>query len=303
MKTRVYIPSRSRFEIKTHTTLASLPADIQANYVVPTDQLQQYQYMLKSRPDVKIWCSPDDGIALTRKFIGLHAWRRKLDSFVMLDDDLRFYIRKDFGSPTDWHLRYAEPDEVGRAIEELLNACVIGYGAASISAREGNNRHVGEYTENTRLLRVLAFNTKQFMACEHGRVAVMEDFDVLLQLLRLGSPNRCLYWYAQGQSQTQAPGGCSDYRTHKLHEKSATELARLHPDFVRLREKKNRSGGAFGVRKEVTIQWQKAFKSATAAGLAAAEQYDKDRVAQRVADHEARLEEEAPIEPTQTSLF
>ncbi len=87
----------------------------------------------------------------------------------------------------------------------------------------------------------------------------MEDFDVQLQLLKRGLGNACLYYWAQGQSKTNAPGGCSLWRTHEVHEAAARRLAELHPGLVRLRQKANKTdAGGFGTRMEVTIAWKKA---------------------------------------------
>jgi hypothetical protein len=134
----------------------------------------------------------------------------------------------------------------------------------SVSAREGNNRAgVGEaplVSLNTRTLRVLAYRTEEFLRAEHGRVPVMEDFDVNLQLLRAGHSNACASFWAQGQRMTNEAGGCSTYRTHELHEGAARRLAELHPGLVRLRQKQNKTDReGFGTRTEVTISWKAAY--------------------------------------------
>ena len=139
------------------------------------------------------------------------------------------------------------------------------YDHVGVSAREGNNRiGVGGLdlrNDNTRTLRALAYRTDSFLGVVHGRVDVMEDFDVNLQILRGGGSNTSLHYWAQGQSMTNAPGGCSTYRTHEVHERSAEKLAELHPGLVRLRLKENKTdAGGFGTRKEVTIQWKKAYQ-------------------------------------------
>lgn len=147
-----------------------------------------------------------------------------------------------------------------RTIEGLLDE----YAHVGVSAREGNNR-AGEgdaplLQENTRTYRVLAYQTDMFLSVEHGRVRVMEDFDVNLQLLRQGHKNACLFYWAQGQKMTNAPGGCSTWRTHEVHEESARRLAELHPGLVSLREKHNKTDAdGFGTRTEVTIQWKRAY--------------------------------------------
>jgi hypothetical protein len=143
-------------------------------------------------------------------------------------------------------------------IEQALHK----YAHVSISAREGNNRMEVPFVTCSRPLRAMAFRRKEFLQCEHGRVDVMEDFDVTLQLLRKGYQNMVITAYANDQRMTQMAGGCSDYRTHAVHEASAKKLAKLHPEFVKLRTKENKTGGEFAKRTEVTISWKAAYESA-----------------------------------------
>lgn len=257
----VYIPSMGRAGRKGKTA-ESLTADSLVNYIVPPEEEETYRAGLM-RSGLG-WCGvipcPHRGIAATRRFIGELAAVAGHSKFVMMDDDLQFYVRK---SPEAFNLRYTSPHEVTGALDWLERA-LDQHAHVSLSAREGNNR-VGAgppetlVAENTRTLRVLAYRTEEFLACEHGRVDVMEDFDVNLQLLRRGLSNAVSFHWAQGQKMTNEAGGCSTYRTHAVHEASARRLAELHPEFVRLRQKENKSGGAFGHRTEVTISWKKAY--------------------------------------------
>jgi len=132
-----------------------------------------------------------------------------------------------------------------------------------ISAREGNNRFEQYRLDYTRMMRVVAYRTADYLSCEHGRVPVMEDFDIQLQLLRRRKKTCLLSYWAQDQRMTNAPGGCSLWRTHELHEESVKKLYELHPGLIRLREKTNKTGGAFGTRTEATISWKKAYETGT----------------------------------------
>jgi hypothetical protein len=236
-------------------------AGMDINYVVPDGEGNEYVHSLP--PYIRVIETPANviGIADTRLFIGDHAGSRGFSRFCMMDDDLKFYKRESHKST---RLIHTVPDDMYTmltTINDLLN----DYALVGVSARGGNN-NVGkvDFTEatffNERCIRVLAYRTNEFLAMKHGRVPVMEDFDVNLQLLEHGYPNAILYWFAQDQQLTQRKGGCSTYRTHELHEKAAHELKRLHPKYVRLTEKKNKTGGEFGTRTEVIIQWKKAIK-------------------------------------------
>lgn len=249
----IAIPSRSR-SARQRTAGYLREAGLHGQTVIFVPKGQFLEYTTKNH-DFEILECPDSGIARTRQFIGLEAARRGHKKFLMLDDDLHFYTRV---SRADWHLRYSTPEQVRDAVSWVENA-LDSYAHAGISAREGNNRLKDDPVLATRPLRALAYRTEDFNSLEHGRVDIMEDFDVTLQLLYRGQPNAVSSFYAQAQTQTQDTGGCSDYRTHEVHAASVKKMAELHPGIVRLREKKNKSGGEFGSRLEATIYWKKAL--------------------------------------------
>lgn len=266
----LFIPSRGRYTPKElqRGVLADIPPEWhdRTSLVVPSDELRLYaQGLHLAGFDAVTVHAPQgiDGIAATRHYCGVAAEANNHDKFVMLDDDIRFLVRRDSDT---WRMRsppaHAEVAECLSKVERMLEL----YSHGGVSSRDGNNRvGVGSkdslVRENERYLRLLAFRTDDFLSCEHGRVPVMEDFDVALQLLSRGLSSFILYYWAQGQTMTNAAGGCSTYRTHELHEGAARKLAELHPGVVSLREvsKKTDTDG-FGTRTEVTIQWKKAHK-------------------------------------------
>lgn len=250
----VYVVSRSRFE-RSDTLERLEECASRVRLVVPSSQLERYK-QLANQYGCKLLGCPADGIALTRQFCGEQC---QSDKFLMLDDDLKFYRRI---SKTDSKLRH--PRELDCSISSMLllvERCLDSYVHVAISAREGNNRLVWSGADCSRPLRALAYQRDKFLSVVHGRVEIMEDFDVTLQLLRKGYKNHVIACWAQNQSQTQMPGGCSDYRTRDLHATNVQKLARLHSPFVRLRKKRNKSGGEFGTRLEATIYWKKAYQS------------------------------------------
>jgi len=235
--------------------------------VVPDKQAKAYAPLAK-RHGVLVLPCPVDGIAATRQFIGKAA----KDKFLMLDDDLRFYYRK---SVDDWHL-YPNTKRHDIAMLLMVESLLDKYAHVCIGPRLFNAKYSSHVPpsgskpnpemypmyEIGRPLRALAYRREPFNACEHGRVAIMEDFDVTLQLLRKGYKNVILTCYAQDQPQTQLPGGCSDYRTHTLHTVNVLKLKKLHNDFVTVVRKKNKTGGTFGTRIEASIKWEKAWNEA-----------------------------------------
>lgn len=264
----IYIPSMSRS--RRQDILSGPTADMdtpdlgRTHYVVPSDEVLLYRETLDElgMESVAVLACPERGIARTRLAIGEHARERGAKTFLMMDDDIRFLVRK---SEESWHLRGTDKDDMAIMMQHVEWWLNRGYAHVGVSAREGNN-HVGAggmdlRNDCTRTIRFLAYRTEDFLGVEHGRVEVMEDFDVNLQLLEQGKPNTCLHWWAQGQKMTNAPGGCSVYRSHDVHERSAHRLRELHPRHVRLRQKKNKTDAyGFGTRTEVTIMWKQCYE-------------------------------------------
>lgn len=264
----IMIPSRGRYTAAeiARGPLKFIPDVLRWNtsYHVRSDESEKYSGVLGvSTNNVGLVSLDYQGIGDKRRLMGEYASQVNHDKFLMIDDDVNFLVRRD---EDKWQLQaQTQTDffEMFTEIEKLLDV----YASVGISAREGNNRQgIGPaplLVENTRVMRVLAYRTKEFLECEHARVPLMEDFDVQLQLLRKGHKNACLFYWANGQSQTNAPGGCSLVRTHEVQDAAAHKLAELHPGFVRLRQKTNKTDAAgLGTRTEVTIGW----KSAAAAG-------------------------------------
>ena len=266
---KAYIPSTHRAKecfLSKHPAMTLALAGVIVVVVCRPHELQEYKDEAKAQAFIGEIIATDEahnGIALTRKFIGEYAAEQGEDKFIMVDDDVGFLIRK---SSEVHNLREQTTQEIVEMMHAVYNNLTDTCPHVGVSMREGNC-HIGIggedlHTMNTRICRFLAYKTDVFNSLEHGRVQFMEDFDVALQMLRMGYDNKNLGYYAQGQKQTQAAGGCSVDRTHATHEASAIGLHKHHPEFVTLVDKKNKSGGEFGTRKEVRIGWKKARKSA-----------------------------------------
>ena len=271
----LFIPSRGRFTPKElkRGVLADIPPSWRSKttMVVPAAEYGLYLEGLRAigpvGDSVSVKAKTDiDGISATRQWCGKLAHDRCYDKFVMLDDDIRFLVRRDVDT---WRMKSPPAPREVEACLWRISKMLDTHAHGGVSSRDGNNRAgiVGPdfFKENERYLRLLAFRTYAFLSCEHGRVPVMEDFDVSLQLLSRGFKSFVLYYWAQGQTMTNAAGGCSTYRTHELHEAAARKLAELHPGVVSLRTAhKKMDAEGFGTRTEVTIQWKKAYERGVA---------------------------------------
>lgn len=271
----IFIPSMDRAGAIFEGTSATLNhikrVDNPLMLVVPPDQQARYNAACfnRSRQDVEVVACPEKGISKTRQWIGKLAAKKGWPKFAMFDDDLNFAVRENQYANKLRKQEHKDIVEMLAWIDTALNT----YAHASVSPRDAAKTDsvasggAPLTLLNKRLLRVLCYQTAEFLAAKHGRVEVMEDFDVTLQLIRKGKWNIQTYWWTNDQRQTGSPGGCASYRSHEVQAASAKKLAELHAPFVELRTKKNKasvvaSAAAFRERTEVTIQWEKAAFSA-----------------------------------------
>lgn len=199
-------------------------------------------------------------IAPARQFIMKNARYGGLgiDKLVMLDDDLRFDVRRK-DDPNKF-LVATEPQilELFKVIEKSLKQ----YAHVGVISREGGNRHHKDL-ECSRMMRILAYDVATYHKenIKFDRLPLQEDFDVTLQLLRKGYPNLVLCGWVNGQGTSGAKGGCSHFRTIELHNENARKLSELHAPFVKVVEKQTKGAWGGQARLDVTVQWKKAFQS------------------------------------------
>ena len=247
---RIWIPTRGRY---IQTTYNSLPPEIQKEVAFVVSHKEDPENL----PEGAKWVhSHTDGIAAKRQWIIDNS----PDKCIMLDDDLVFATRRD-DDPTKF-LPSTGYDIVRlfSNIDGLLDRfCHVG-----VSCREGANRDTVDTVVNSRILRVHGFGADVLRreGVRFDRLEFMTDFDVTLQLLEKGYANIRINWIVQNQKSSNAPGGCSLYRTIDKLRESAIELMRLHPQFVKLVEKETKGAWNGQPRTDVRIAWKAAFDSA-----------------------------------------
>lgn len=272
---QIYIPSAGR--ARKQVTLRSLKlAGVlgSATLVVPERDRLSYQNLTGFDGVSIVYLPPEfDGIAKTREWILTKGGTPDDPRVCMLDDDMDFCWRPDVTKPALETIKDgARMRDLLDTLERWLNE---GFVHVGLSARQGNNHPFNNgsgvsglwpYRDVTRMMNAYAYDVNRLrMIIERGevilgRVPVMEDFDLTLQLLRMGDPNRVSYEYCWNQRGSGADGGCSTYRTSAVQAAAAHELHRLHPDFVKVVTKSSPSQqGAMAERVDVTVQWGKAY--------------------------------------------
>lgn len=259
MNLDVIIPTYGRAEGQP-TLNALWDAGIPVTLVVQAREERLYDFHANKK-DVDLYVLPPHitTIAPTRQHILEHVG--KFNAFVMVDDDLTFYHRREDDLEK---LRDITPNELRQAFVRMAEVLNAGrYAHVGFAAREGANRNTAIGVENTRIMRVLGYRRDVLNeeVIRFDEMEVMEDFHVALQLLKAGYPNLVLNWYAHNQAGSGAEGGCSHFRTPELHAANAERLAEFHAPFVRVVEKTTKGAWGGGTRKDVQIQWKKAFGS------------------------------------------
>lgn len=270
---RIVVPTYRRHSNGEAQTLTHVPREIGLTLVVRQgEEAERYAGLLGrlGRTEDNLWVIPEgsvDGIATTRQWIIEEAISRGESKIMMIDDDLHFICRGKMDDPTDdVHLRPCDVSDY-RSMFHWVEDSLDDYAHAAISMREGNNRIPGfhAYDLANRGIRAVAYNLQVVQAVGarfREEVEGREDLDMTLQLLRAGHANIVSYHWAQGQRTADAPGGLEGTRDGAQLDATAVRLSELHPGFVKLRTKVNKSGAMRGERTEVTVYWKRALQSA-----------------------------------------
>lgn len=251
---KIFIPSRARAAQRHHTWDALPPAaKRRALIVIGPEDAADYAERF---PLSNLMVVEAKGIGPVRQ----HIVDISDGPVLMLDDDLSFFVRRT-DNPTK--LAKATGPEVTamlRCMERVLKKDAH----AAVAVREGANRNTDPFLYNTRCLRALGYNATVLKreGVRFDRLPVMEDFDVALQLLRRGHRSVTLNEWCQDQGTSNAPGGCSTYRTMDVQAKGAEGLAKLHPGYVRLVTKQTKTAWGGQERKDVQVSWKKAYDDA-----------------------------------------
>ena len=255
----LHIPTLGR--VGKQTTLVNLPkkwrrrcilvvqkADYQSNQAEYDELCEWHGCRLRLLPDHITTISP------TRQYL-IDTCDRSI--IVMMDDDLVFSARRS-DNPTKF--RSMTEDDYDAMFNRLSDS-LYTYAHVGVSHREGANRNTDEYVYNSRQMRVLGYNLPKVdrHGIVFGRIPVMEDFDVCLQLLRAGEPNCLDNMFVHNQGGSDTSGGCSTFRTRALQAEAAHALHELHPDFVKVVQKETKTSWGGEVRTDVRISWKKSY--------------------------------------------
>lgn len=267
LRTEIYIPTLGRIGMNKQVTLRKfLDCSSHKPWIVcPRSEESSHRAYY---PKVKSCIAK--GIGPTRQWI-LQA--SGADIVIMADDDMRFQNRVSTKST-----ELEQCMELDPLIELIKKYVGQGFIHGGIGPRQGNNRKIVDgrrvvldgkhlYTDCERVNNFHWLYRSKIMplGVRFDQLPVMEDFHFTLSLLTMGYPNRVIHSYVWNQGFSGMEGGCSLYRTPAVQEQGAEGLKLAFPDFVRVVTKVSKdtspSWREFKERKDVVVQWLKAYKS------------------------------------------
>lgn len=254
----IVIPTRGR--VGKQVSFSGLTGALRRRTVIVCPQKEVAAHKGNHPQAMDVIAQPDPEWTISRKrrwiveeLAGKRAWAR----IVMLDDDLRWCVRRE-----DDRKKFltAKPEEVDYYFGELEEQLTPTTPHAGFSARGGNlspKGQLGGWQRAKRAMYVLGYHVPTLLAnCEPFRIETREDMDTCLQLLRKGFPNVVSYTFVCDQV-FNAEGGASLERDFERSNRDAHLLAELHPGLIRLVEKQYEVSVP---RTEVVVQWERALQ-------------------------------------------
>lgn len=262
----VYITSRGRWTQDQLYTLKNLyplvSEGIKINVVVPYDEYDKYYNYTKMLPQVNLIRRPESVVNLAQsiEYIIYHLAPHNSVA-VIVDDDLRFCVRKDPSGPGLRPCEDSDVIELFKRLRALFNDENIAM--AGVSARGGNNqKYPSTLAYCTRQMQLHAIDVDRFkqLNIRPSDVVCKSDFHMTLSVLEHGYKNAVIDDYALDNARgSNSSGGVSSYRTLEVSNAAAHRLKELHPNFVKIVEKPNQWKNMSGAQLDVQMSWKKAY--------------------------------------------
>ena len=251
---KICIPTYKRTD--NQITLKSIPDHLLKETYLICNKFEENEL---KKYNVNIFSIPDSikGIGNVRQFV-LDNNNFNCDEILFLDDDLSFLRRID----NTIKLKKIEKEnfnELYTWFKKQLN----NFGIAGLSMQAGNNRYSGDHIYFGRIFSVYALkiSTLKKHNIRFDEMEVMEDFNVVLDLLRYGYKTIINTKFAHTQKASNQKGGCSESgRTNEVQKKSALYLAEKHSPFVNVVKKNSKNWIGMEERYDVKIFWKKAYE-------------------------------------------
>lgn len=255
---KIFIPTRGRLEAQHTWSYLSPEARGITRLVCPPEEVEQHE-----KRGRKCIARPVSGVHNVRQWI---IESSDDPHVVMLDDDLKFFVR---AAPDAWSLKKVQGTELDSLLKKIAYPLNQGFAHAGLSPRQMNQKWFPRiYTHVSRMNAVHAVNRDILLKedIKYNSVNLMEDYHVVLSLFKRGYANKVFVagaWDQHGLS--GSAGGMSLTRNAEFQEAGARKLAELHPEFVDVVLKTPKIGWeGMKERVDVKVAWKKAFASSGA---------------------------------------
>ena len=250
---KIFIPTLGR--VQKQSTYNRLPDVLKKKtfIVCPTEEVYAHEDLGR-----QVIACDKIGIGPTRDYIVDWAANKDIKYIVMLDDDVVLQRRRH-----DFRITNVKTEEEYLAAFEWLGKTLEIVAHCGWGTRFLGYATQGKETSPGRMMYCLAYDVDvvKKLGASFSKGApwdgTMEDFYMTLQLLQAGYPNVVSLEWRASPGPSNAKGGCSTWRTTKCQNESAERLARLYPNLVTVRHKKNWDGMGEGML-DVRIAWRKA---------------------------------------------
>lgn len=255
---KIYIPTKGR--VQNQLTLENLPPDLYVRTTIVCPKSEAFRHRQRHPHIEEVLEQPDESMGISEK----RKWIVDIcpdDKLVMLDDDLRFAVRRE---DDDGKFRKAESKDIILAFEELESVLCEETSHAGFAVRGmgiGDLAREGGWQTAKRMIYSLGYYLPivRFWA-EFGRVSTHEDIDVTMQLLSMGFPNKVNHSFVTDQKFGNE-GGCTNERTIEKNNADCLKLVELHPEYITAETKIYANSPS---RLEVRCSWQKSLKDGIA---------------------------------------
>lgn len=235
----------------------------QTVYYVEREQLKEYKHVLPNvsievpRPDrPKMWGSIMDSI--------IDENVKRARHLIIMDDDLALAVRPKLRTKPTFFTPMTS-SRFAMMLEELVELTTSNTPLTSAQYRQFCQGKTARYQHNQRISMIWCLNCKffkdnpQYRFYRPSKLDFMTDYYFFLKLLVDGHRNLCINRYTK-DDKPNAPGGEQAKRTMEKLNTSATNLAKMFPEFVKTYVKQGKGSwkdGMLGVR----IHASRAFNS------------------------------------------
>lgn len=233
----IFIPSIERPEICART-VHKFRSPGTPVYVV-TQRMYEKDYAAALGNSAKLLTLPPaytPGVALARDYIVQYAYENSFNAILQADDDVQLGFRDDRG----YAHSLGSSESCYSALATSMCSAVMHKSFALCGVRRRQACHTAYGLELP--IRAVAVDVRKVISSGiryafDSPFSICEDYWVALSLLRGNYAWKILTGFTQGDSGTNAHGGCSTFRTADLQTRCAKRLQSEFPEWVQTRAK------------------------------------------------------------------